>query len=72
MNRWALAICFALGVVVGGAGCRTVQNAAANDPQRCERDPTCTHKAEKSRDCATACADNYDCMDRCQQIQGHK
>jgi len=59
-------------VGLGGMGCRTVEHGAAKDPQRCERDPSCTKKQDKSRDCATACVDNIDCMERCQQINGQR
>jgi hypothetical protein len=55
---------FALG------GCRSLENAAAKDPVKCERDPNCTKRSEKSRDCSTQCADNPDCMKRCEMIQG--
>jgi hypothetical protein len=51
-------------------GCRSLENAAAKDPVKCERDPNCTKRSEKSRDCATQCADNPDCMRRCEMIQG--
>ncbi|MFO0669821.1 MAG: hypothetical protein U0235_09375 [Polyangiaceae bacterium] len=51
------------------AGCGEVQKAAAKDPMKCERDPDCVQKSGKSKDCATQCADNIDCMQRCQQIQ---
>ncbi|HEY2733877.1 MAG TPA: hypothetical protein VGI70_07825 [Polyangiales bacterium] len=54
--------------VVFFPACASVQNAAAQDPQKCERDPKCNHKQDKSQDCITACADNYDCMSRCDQV----
>ena len=49
--------------------CSAVQKAAAEDPQRCERDPKCTSKHDKSRDCSTSCSDDIDCMRRCEEIQ---
>ncbi len=54
------------------AACGAVERAAANDPVKCERDPNCASKQGKSRDCATACSDNIECMERCQQINGRK
>lgn len=51
------------------AGCGAAQRAAAKDPIKCERDPDCVGKQGRSRDCSTACSDNIDCMERCQQIQ---
>ena len=62
----ALLIAFVLLLV----GCKTVEHAAAQDPQRCERDPKCNGHQDKSRDCITACADNRDCIDRCEQVTG--
>jgi hypothetical protein len=57
-------LCLALGA------CRSLENAAAKDPVKCERDPNCTKRSEKSKDCATQCADNPECMKRCEMIQG--
>jgi hypothetical protein len=48
--------------------CSTMQNAAAKDPMRCERDPSCAKHRSKTRDCTTQCADNPSCMDRCRQV----
>ena len=53
-------------------GCGAVERAAANDPVKCERDPKCASKQGNSRDCATACSDNIECMERCQQVNGRK
>ncbi len=53
-------------------GCGAVETAAANDPQKCERDPKCQNKKGKYNDCATACVDNIECMDRCQQVNGKR
>ncbi|WP_394832081.1 hypothetical protein LVJ94_36745 [Pendulispora rubella] len=67
-----IALMFASVLVMGvmGGGCKTMQSSAAKDPQRCERDPGCTSKQDKSKDCATACSDNIECMERCQQVTG--
>ncbi|WP_394842639.1 hypothetical protein LZC95_36910 [Pendulispora brunnea] len=69
IRRVAIALMLVTGLVMGGA-CKTMQRSAAKDPQRCERDPGCTSKQDKSKDCVTACADNIDCMDRCRQVTG--
>jgi hypothetical protein len=52
------------------AGCATTQAAAASDPMRCERDPKCTHKLDKTQDCVTQCVDDPACIDRCREITG--
>lgn len=48
--------------------CAAAEKAAAQDPQKCERDPKCNHKQDKSQDCITACSDNIDCISRCDQV----
>jgi hypothetical protein len=64
---WRLAIfAFLLG------GCATVQRAAEKDPQRCERDPNCNAKRSRAADCTTQCADDRACMERCEQVNGHR
>jgi hypothetical protein len=57
-------------VCISVFGCNTVQNAAAQDPMKCERDPKCATHAEKSRDCVTVCVDDPACIDRCRQVSG--
>lgn len=69
MSSMAVRFLAALSLVVTSAACGEVQKAAAKDPVKCERDPDCVQKSGKSKDCATQCADNIDCMERCQQIQ---
>lgn len=54
------------------AGCHAVEHAAAQDPQRCERDPKCSGKQDKSHDCITACVDDIACIDRCRQVTGQR
>lgn len=58
---------FALVLVIGGCG--SMEKAAAKDPRKCEHDPQCGH-LEKSRDCSTQCADDAECMKRCEMIRG--
>jgi hypothetical protein len=53
-------------------GCATMQNAAAQDPMKCERDPACASHQDKSKDCITACVDDPACIDRCRQITGQR
>jgi hypothetical protein len=60
----------ALVVCVSALGCSTMTNAAARDPQKCERDPKCASHQDKSRDCYTACVDDIACVDRCRQVTG--
>ncbi len=49
--------------------CKTLEASAAKDPVKCERDPNCQKRFDKSRDCATQCADDTECMKRCESIQ---
>jgi hypothetical protein len=49
--------------------CNTLQSAAARDPQRCERDPSCAKKRGHSNDCNTQCADSPACVQRCEEIE---
>jgi hypothetical protein len=37
---------------------------------RCERDPNCTERADKSKDCITQCVDDPACTDRCREVTG--
>lgn len=52
--------------------CGPVEKAAANDPQKCERDPNCASKNSRAKDCSMQCVDNIDCMRTCEEIQGHR
>jgi hypothetical protein len=52
--------------------CGPMERAAAKDPMKCERDPACAAQHGKSKDCATQCADNLECMERCEAVQGHR
>ncbi len=53
------------------SGCRTLQQAAAKDPMRCERDPECLHKS-KAYDCPSQCVDDIECIKRCEMVRGHR
>jgi len=59
----------ALLVATPVVGCGAAENAAARDPMRCERDPTCSRGRSTYADCTRQCADNPECMDRCRQVQ---
>jgi hypothetical protein len=48
--------------------CHSLQAAAANDPQRCERDPNCKSH-QRAFDCSTQCTDDPACVERCSEIQ---
>ena len=53
------------------SGCRTLQQAAAKDPMRCERDPECLHKS-KAYDCPSQCVDDIEFIKRCEMVRGHR
>ncbi|MGO8992865.1 MAG: hypothetical protein ACLQVI_06030 [Polyangiaceae bacterium] len=65
---------FALLVLLAGlaapllGACASMQAAAANDPMKCERDPSCKNH-QRSFDCSTQCADDSACVERCSEIQ---
>jgi hypothetical protein len=52
----------------GGAG-NALTNAAAKDPMRCEQNPDCAKGRSSYVDCTRQCVDDYECMQRCQQVQ---
>jgi len=56
--------------VLGSLACGATQAAAARDPMKCERDPNCTERADKSKDCITQCVDDPACTDRCREVTG--
>ncbi len=49
--------------------CASVQNAAARDPMKCERDPTCAKARASYADCTKQCVDDPECVSRCEQMQ---
>jgi len=51
-----------------GAGAASPQAAAARDPMKCERDPTCKDH-QRAFDCNTQCTDDPACMERCSEVQ---
>jgi hypothetical protein len=60
-----VALCLAL----GGGACSSAQNAAARDPMKCERDPSCARGRASYADCTRQCADAPECIQRCEQVQ---
>jgi len=61
---------FSLALVVATSACAATQAAAGRDPLRCERDPNCAQRADKSKDCVTQCVDDPACIDRCREVTG--
>jgi hypothetical protein len=55
---------------LAASACAGTQAAAARDPLRCERDPACTERSDKSKDCVTQCVDDPACIDRCREVTG--
>jgi hypothetical protein len=47
----------------------TLQNAAAKDPMKCERDPSCSRGRGSYVDCTRSCSDDPECTRRCESIQ---
>jgi hypothetical protein len=66
MRSLIVAVC----LLAALGACRTIEQGAAKDPRKCELDPSCARKPGNNQDCATACADNIACMERCHQVTG--
>jgi hypothetical protein len=47
----------------------TVENAAAKDPMKCERNPACAHGRASYADCTKQCVDDPECVSRCKEVQ---
>jgi hypothetical protein len=62
-----VAVCLAL----TGTACSTVQNAAAKDPMKCERDPSCSKARSSYADCTRQCVDDPECVRLCDEMQDH-
>jgi hypothetical protein len=70
MKRRALVIlATGLLLVCSLAACKTLEKSASEDPMKCERDPKCNKKRDKSADCSRQCNDDPACMSRCEQVQ---
>ena len=64
-----LALACSGGIVSAVPACKSLEKAASEDPMKCERDPKCNKKRDRSADCSTQCNDDPACMDRCLQVQ---
>jgi hypothetical protein len=51
------------------SSCGAAQKAAAQDPMRCERDPSCSKGRDIYVDCTRQCVDDPECTDRCRTMQ---
>jgi hypothetical protein len=49
-------------------GCGSLEASAAKDPMKCERDPKCKNKS-RAADCSVQCADDPECVRRCEEVQ---
>jgi|HubBroStandDraft_6_1064221.scaffolds.fasta_scaffold1594522_2 hypothetical protein len=56
----------------GAPGCGSMQKAAAQDPMRCERDPSCSKGRDNYADCTKQCVDDPECTDRCRMMQSDR
>jgi hypothetical protein len=56
-------------LVAAVSACGAAESAAARDPMKCERDPSCAKARGGYADCTRQCSDNPECVDRCQQVQ---
>jgi hypothetical protein len=68
MTAWARLGAVWLVLAACGA-CGAVQSAAAKDPMKCERDPSCARARGSFADCTRQCVDDEQCVDLCEQIQ---
>ncbi len=67
-----LAVCLALagvGLSCGATVKDTVENAAAKDPMKCERNPACARGRGSYPDCTRQCVDDPQCVSLCKEIQ---
>ena len=74
MTRHALATLFTALLLASASAstlgaCKTLEKSASEDPMKCERDPKCNKKRDKSADCSRQCNDDPACMSRCEQVQ---
>jgi hypothetical protein len=56
-------------LVLGAAACAGAESAAARDPMKCERDPSCARARASYADCTRQCVDDAECVKRCEQVQ---
>jgi hypothetical protein len=60
---------FAACLLLGGLGCGSVEKAAARDPMKCERDPSCARARGSYVDCTRQCVDDPQCLELCGEIE---
>jgi hypothetical protein len=71
-RRCLAGVCLTLALAALAAfvpACGAAQNAAARDPMKCERDPSCAKERGRYPDCTRQCADSPECMKRCEEVQ---
>ena len=71
MKRAARVLFALLGIalVAQATACGALERAAAKDPVKCERDPTCAGKRGRATDCDTQCTSDPVCVERCREIE---
>jgi hypothetical protein len=69
VRRIGAVVAIALAAIAGAAACGAAEKAAAKDPMKCERDPSCAKERGRYPDCTRQCTDDPECMDRCRQVQ---
>lgn len=57
------------GLAAAPVACASVEKAAAKDPMRCERNPSCSKGRDTYADCTKQCVDDPECTDRCREMQ---
>jgi len=55
-------------VSLASLSCAASRAAAARDPMKCERDPSCASH-QNAFDCSRQCSDDPGCMEHCNEIQ---
>jgi len=69
MGRAVLLLAWLAAVGAASAGCAAAENAAAKDPMRCERDPSCSRARGSYVDCTRQCVDDQECERLCEEMQ---
>jgi hypothetical protein len=71
-ERASFALAFTMIAALASSACASLEKAAAKDPMKCERDPSCKGHQGKSADCVTQCVDNPACIERCMSVSGQR
>ena len=64
-----VALLLVLGSSVMGCSAQAAEAAAARDPMKCERDPSCSKARASYVNCSKQCVDDPQCIDLCKEIQ---